>query len=85
MTDAPSNIREVKFGKPEQNEDVVKMLEEWLERAKSGELVAIAIAGVKRSGVVSTEWRGTAGGWYHPLASAASILQHRILDTGTGE
>jgi hypothetical protein len=76
---ADSNIREVQFGKPQQNEDVIRTLEEWLERARSGEICAVAIAGVKRGGSVSTEWKGASGGWYHHLVSAASVLQHRIV------
>jgi hypothetical protein len=77
----PSNIREVQFGKPQANENLIRMLEEWLARAKDGRLQAVGVAGVKSDGNISTEWCGLGGGWLHQMNSAVAVLQHRILTT----
>jgi hypothetical protein len=55
------------------------MLEEWLRRARDGEIQAVGIAGVKPDGCISTEWSGLGSGWLHQMNSSISILQHRIL------
>jgi len=72
-------IREVQFGKPAVNDDLVHVLEEWVERAKDGTIQAVGLVGVKPDGTISTEWTGLGGGWLHQLNSAITILQHRIL------
>jgi len=74
-----SNIREVQFAKPQTDDGVIRTLEEWLKRAKDGEIQAVGIAGVKPDGCISTEWSGLSSGWLHQLNSALSILQHRVL------
>lgn len=76
-----STVREVQFGKLQPNGDVVRVLEEWLARAKDGSVQAVGIAGVKPDGGISTEWCGLTGGWLHQMNSAVSVLQHRILIT----
>ncbi len=52
------NIRVVNFT-PENDEaqaDIIALLERWLERAKAGELSAVAIAGATRYGSQTTEF-----------------------------
>ena len=53
-----SNIREVKFERssPEPNQEVVSILERWLECAKKGEIIGIALAGAKPDGGQVTEF-----------------------------
>ena len=72
-----SNIREVEFGRPESNPDVVGLLEEWLSRAKDGKLHAVAIAAVHPDGAVSTDW--SAGGRLIGVIGAVAILNHRVM------
>ncbi len=79
-----SNVREVEFRKPDADADLVQMLEQWIERARSGELRAIGICGVKACGGVSTEWSGAAKGNALSLISAASVLHFRMLSTHIG-
>lgn len=43
---------------PTQNPDVVERLEDLLARARSGELQAIAVAGITSDGGASTVWAG---------------------------
>lgn len=74
-----SNVREVEFAPPKQNEEVVEMLEEWLQRARDGKVQVVGLAGVKPDGTIATEWRGLSNGGLHELNSAISIMQYRIL------
>jgi hypothetical protein len=62
------------------NEDVIAKLEEALERARAGEIVAIAIAAVLDDG-------GIAGAWSKcnpcgPLIGAVACLQHNLVGLG---
>lgn len=75
MTD---NVRTIDFVKPASNEQVVQMLEDWLLRARDGQVQAIALVGVRPGGTVATEWRGAVAGWTHELNSGISILQYRF-------
>lgn len=79
-----SNVHEVQFQKPQADPDLVRMLEEWTERARSGELRAVGICGVKAGGGCSTEWSGAAKGNALSLISAASVLHFRMLSTHIG-
>lgn len=63
------------------NADTVKMLEEWLERAKEGKLDGIAIAGALRNGEIMTAYTKTDN--YHQITAALAIIQHRRLETRT--
>lgn len=76
-----SNIREVEFAKPKQNDDIVQMLEEWLDRARAGDVQVMALVGVKPDATISTEWRGLTGGGLHELISGISVLNYRVLST----
>lgn len=48
--------------------------EDWLARAKSGENIAIAIAGITADKEYDTSYFGAA----HDLAGVVAYLQHRI-------
>ena len=59
------------------NEDVVKTLEEALERAKIGEVVAVGIAVVLDGGAIARSWsRCDPAG---PLIGAVAFLQHDLI------
>lgn len=58
-------------------EEVVALLEDWLERARSGELIQVIIGGVTPGGGVSTSWVGKAE--HYMVVYAATILQTRIV------
>lgn len=58
---------------------VVEMLEDWLAMARRGEVTAIAIAGVKPNGRVTTSFNNPAQ-WYHHLVSGAATLMHRLVE-----
>jgi len=55
---------------------VVKRLEDMLERARTGEIVCVAVAGVLRGGGIATCW--SAGDYFWPLTGALAHLTHRI-------
>lgn len=61
-------------GEPEPG--VVEALEYLLERAKRGDLTAVAYATVALSGAQATGWAGGSG-TRHPLASTIMMLNHR--------
>lgn len=76
-----SNVREVEFRKPAADGDLVRVLEEWTEMARTGELQAVGVCGVRASGKISTEWNGASRGHLMSMISAVSMLQFRILLT----
>lgn len=71
-------VHEVQFNKPDVDPKVIEMMEEWLQRAKDGKIVAISVAAVTPDRVVQTQWTG-AGLHLHELVSATTMLQHRML------
>lgn len=77
MADHFWNVHEVKFGPPPVDSDIVRMLEQWLERARAGQLEGIAIAGANVDGGVAHEWYG-AGPARFRLIGAVALLQSRI-------
>lgn len=59
------------------NEDAVRVLEEVLARAKSGEVVTVGIAAVFQDGAIARSWsRCDPAG---PLIGAAALLQHDLI------
>ena len=56
---------------------VLGMLEEWTERARRGDIVAIAIAGVRPNGAVTTSFDNP-DRWHHHLVSGVATLMHRL-------
>lgn len=63
------------------NEETVRTLETWLEKAKQGKLDGIAIAGALRNGEIMTAYTPTDNS--HQITAALAILQHRRLETRT--
>lgn len=57
-------------------EGIVETLEDWLERAKAGEVSSVAIAIVNRDGSASTEWSDAPSQVL--LIGAVSRLQWRL-------
>jgi hypothetical protein len=59
------------------NSDLVRQLEELLERAKAGQITAMGMAYVNADGSVATRWSG--GDQAVPMMAAVSMLQHEFL------
>jgi len=59
-------------------DEIVEMLKDYLEQAKRGEVVGLALAGVRPSGRTFTIWLGSARGYRNELMSAATVLQFRM-------
>lgn len=62
--------------KPKPNDKVVELLENFLQRAKDGDLRSVALVGLNQEGSVSA--------WHHnnelqTLLGAILVVQHRIL------
>lgn len=57
--------------------DVVEVLEDYLERARRGELVAICLVGVNPVGNVVTSYRNPSN-WMHHITSGAATLLYRL-------
>jgi hypothetical protein len=72
---AVSYLSEVK---PVPDEDIVKMLESLLERAKGGEFISIAFA-AQVIGGTSTSFATTERGDIARLHYAVSVLLHRMV------
>jgi len=65
--------------------DVVEILEELLERAKAGELQALAFATVNGGGALGTGWNGNEG-TRDVMGASISLLQSRyFLDAYRGD
>lgn len=60
-----------------QVDDVVELLEDWLERARSGDLIQVVIGGVTAGGKTSTNWIGKAE--HYQTVYVSTILQARII------
>lgn len=58
--------------------DVIKMLLDLLVRARSGNVVAVAMVSVNPKGTVTTGWCEGRGPNHHQLASGAATLLCRI-------
>lgn len=59
------------------NDDLVRQLEEMLDRAKAGQLTAMGMAYVNADGTIATRWSG--GDQGVPMMAAVSMLQHEFL------
>lgn len=56
---------------------IVEMLEDWLARAKAGEVVALALVGVAPNSRVATNFVNPSI-WLHHLTSGAATLAYRL-------
>lgn len=74
------------FGGPvgtrEPNETCVRTLEEWLERARAGEVVGVAIAGLCFDHTACWSASGTVGGY--ALVGAMEVAKAEVLDVVRG-
>jgi hypothetical protein len=61
---------------------VVALLESYLEQARRGEIIAIAIAGVSPEFATVTGSSGAEA--FAPLVGAVAVLQHRMLAVHLG-
>lgn len=60
-------------------DEVIALLERWLERARAGDVQAMALVGIRPGGIILTEWIRCEDGSNHELVSGCSILQHRVI------
>ena len=67
----------------EANPDMVAVVEDLLDRAKSGELRGLAYATFASGDITGTGWEGSDGS-RHPLSSAIAMLQHRYTQALLG-
>jgi len=58
------------------NQNVIRLLEQALERAKAGEIVAVAVCGVDKNGESGSAFEP--GEHNHLLLAAIVLLQHRF-------
>ncbi|QIG69482.1 hypothetical protein EVB79_112 [Rhizobium phage RHph_N3_13] len=72
-----SNVFELKTRTKIVNESCVELLESWLERAKSGEVQTVAIAGLTDSSSSTTQWSEI--DHVQALLGALKILEARIV------
>ena len=70
-------VVEAPLGMPPAQEEIVELLEEALACARSGEIVAIAIATVDQGRVLSRCFED--GGDWARLVASVSALQHDLL------
>ena len=58
---------------------VVDLLEDWLEKARAGEFVAVCVVGVRPGGAFSTNFTDAQGGNRNHLLAGVTMMQARIL------
>lgn len=58
---------------------VVDQLEDLLERAKRGEIVALGFFGVKPNRAIFSGWHGASDGYFHQLVASINIVQYRMM------
>jgi hypothetical protein len=67
-------------GPNEQPQDeVIRVLEEMIERAESGELQAVAVAGILSDGTSISDYSVGNGPHTHNLLAAVTRLEHKIV------
>lgn len=59
---------------PKPDSEAIEMLETWLQRIRSGEVIAVAIAGVTNENLITSSYYGLPS----EVAGAVSLLQYRI-------
>lgn len=69
-------LREITCEPP--NETIVPLLESLIERAKSGELSAVAVALVDREGCTGQEWSKLHS--FGTMIGSVATLQHRLIE-----
>lgn len=64
-------------GQPEPNEKTIQVLESWLEMAKSGEIIGVAMAGLCADGYSRYSLAGFIGGY--SMLGALDVAKAEIL------
>lgn len=69
-------------GVPEVNETCVARLEEWLEMARSGEIVGVAVVALCADGASRYAVSGKVGG--HGMIGALEVAKAELIDVARG-
>ena len=69
-------------GAPEPNERCIALLEEWLEMAKAGEIVGVAMAGLCRDNCARNALAGMVGGY--SMIGALETAKAELIDVQRG-
>lgn len=78
MTTTPNiNVLEFKSRPKIVNESCVETLQDWLEKAKAGEVVTVAIAGITGDGASLTQWSEI--DHVQALLGAITILEAKVV------
>lgn len=77
MTTGPGKLSVVPFQNAEPDQDLIADIEQLLEEAKRGEVIAFAYAITKPDGTVATGWVGHGNGARHSLYAGVNLLSHR--------
>lgn len=82
METKPAVLAEVVAIRAEVNASAVSLVEEVLERLRSGVTLAVAVVEVKKGRLVATGWVDSPSGSYHELNSGAATLASRLAHHG---
>lgn len=74
-----SNIVELKTRTQSSSEEAISLLEYYLELAKEGEIISVAIAGVGNDGASWTNWSQVEH--TQTMIGAIEILKHKLITT----
>lgn len=69
----------VPFARSTFSDDIIRVIDEFRDMAKAGDIDGIAIATSRRSGSITTGFWGARG---HVILAAVTTLQHRIITEG---
>lgn len=72
------SICEVKFTPQDVDNDIVGILEHWLEEAKKGKFCGIVIAGVNKNRTTCTQYHAGYD-FVNDMIAAAALVHHRII------
>lgn len=59
------------------NQEVIEVLEHWLEMAKNGEILSVAIAAIREDLASHTQWSSCDN--MQLLIGAAAILEYKLI------
>ena len=71
------------IGTPEPNELCVTTLEDWLERARSGEIVGVSLAALHHDGLSSWAVGGKIGG--HAMIGALEMARSELVKVNSDD
>ena len=83
MAEMPTVVVSLRGDSPEGsgivNHDLVEELEGYLKDAKTGDIVAMAFAGVRANRHVFTSWEGADRGYTYELSHGTNVLTYRLM------